>query len=89
MFPKHKPIRLKGKALAELNKRIHDRDGDCCLLCGDPVDPGEKFHHIDFKSHGGDDSEENGATVCIDCHNFAHGPMAPGVRAELKRRIHG
>lgn len=89
MIPKHKPLRLKGKPLAELNKKIHDRDGGCCLLCGSPVDDGEKFHHIVFRSHGGEDTEENGATLCVFCHNFAHGPLAPDVRVTLQRRIHG
>ena len=92
MIPKNKRIRLKGKALAILNKRIHTRDRNRCLLCGVYVDPGEKFHHIVFKSRGGGDTEENGATLCLSCHSEAHGELAADIRDALQkivRRMYG
>jgi 5-methylcytosine-specific restriction endonuclease McrA len=84
---KHKPTRLKGKPLAALNKSIHDRDGDCCLLCGSPVDPGVKFHHIVFKSQGGGDTEDNGATLRLFCHIEAHGELAADIREALQKMM--
>lgn len=88
MIAKDKPIRLTGRKLAELNKAIHDRDEDRCVICGRWVDPGEKFHHIDFKSQGGGDTEDNGATLCQDCHSQkAHGPEAAAIRKRLKEYI--
>jgi 5-methylcytosine-specific restriction endonuclease McrA len=86
MFPKAGVVRLVGKALAALNDRIWHRDGGCCVLCGAPVPYGTKFHHIRFKSQGGGDTEQNGATLCQtgnNCHGQAHGPKAKEIRAKL------
>jgi len=88
MIAKTPTIRLAGKPLAALNAEIHNRDNNSCVLCGRWVDPGEKFHHITFKSQGGGDTVDNGATLCQDCHlPKAHGPEAAGVREKLKEYI--
>lgn len=68
---KNKRVRLKGKALRELNAAIHERDGHHCIICGAYVDPGEKFHH----EPGGakkSDVIEQGATLCFKCHQRRH-----------------
>lgn len=68
---KTKRVRLKGKALRELNAAIQERDGYCCIICGRYVDPGEKFHH---EPPGAEKSDEmgKGVTLCFDCHQERH-----------------
>jgi 5-methylcytosine-specific restriction endonuclease McrA len=89
MLSKQRPIRLKGVKLKQLNDYIHQRDQHCCVLEWITegqrkwVDPGEKFHHVIFKSHGGSDTKENGATLCMDCHRLAHGEQAESIRQIL------
>lgn len=85
-FPKQKIIRLHGKALAALNDLIWILDGGCCVLCGAPVPRGTKFHHIIFKSHGGGDTADNGATLCQTGDN-CHGVKAHGPEAKRYQRI--
>lgn len=58
-------------------------------MCGVWVDFGEKFHHVVFKSHGGEDVKENGVTLCRSCHGLAHGPEARGIRERLLRYLEG
>jgi 5-methylcytosine-specific restriction endonuclease McrA len=31
-----------------------------------------EVHHKEFRSHAGDDSEENLITLCVKCHAEAH-----------------
>ena len=76
-------IHLRGTRMAELNALIHQRDRESCVMCKVYVDPGEKFHHVYFKSQGGDDSKENGVTLCQDCHRKAHGPESRSIRQIL------
>ena len=81
---KHKHIKLHGKAVKELNDRIHERDGHCCVLCGKPVDDDEKWHHVNFGNGNKNDVEEEGVTLCMDCHkNKAHGEDSRGIRVVL------
>ena len=72
MIPKNKPVKLHGKALAELNADIHERDGDKCIICGEPVDPGEKFHHEPSGSGRKSDEITKGVTLCKKCHHERH-----------------
>ena len=58
-------------------------------MCGLWVDPGEKFHHVTFRSHGGSDTKENGVILCRSCHGLAHGSEAKGIRERLKRYLEG
>jgi 5-methylcytosine-specific restriction endonuclease McrA len=81
-----KKIRLTGKKLAQLNQLLHDRDKGC-VMCGLWVDPGEKFHHVTFRSQGGGDTEQNGVILCRACHGLAHGANAKGIRERLKRYL--
>ena len=77
-----------GRPLAQLNQLLHDRDKGC-VMCGLWVDPGEKFHHVTFRSQGGGDIKENGVILCRSCHGLAHGPNAKGIRERLKRYLEG
>jgi 5-methylcytosine-specific restriction endonuclease McrA len=31
-----------------------------------------EVHHKEFRSQGGDDSEENLITLCVECHSVLH-----------------
>jgi hypothetical protein len=81
---KHSKIRLKGPKLAALNKAIHERDGDCCILCGRYVDLGVKFHHC---PQGADkqDRIECGVVLCDYCHHDIHfGEMLQTLKRQVK-----
>ena len=73
MIPKNKPVRLKGKALAQLNADIHKRDKDKCIIpsCGVYVDPGVKFHH-EPQGAKKEDRIEKGVVLCPTCHDTRH-----------------
>jgi hypothetical protein len=50
-------------------------------------------HHIEFRAHGGDDSEENLATACAWCHlhgihegRLAARPPASAIRWRIGRK---
>lgn len=88
-FPKPTRTRVKGKALLELNREIHKRDGHTCIIkgCGRFVSDGEKFHHVILKSQGGSDSVKNGVTLCLSCHTEAHGKDGREVLMECREYI--
>lgn len=47
--------------------------GKRCMLCGERKSHKElTFHHIKPKSHGGDNTLENGALVCEKCQCKIH-----------------
>ena len=72
LFPKQKRIRITGEALAKLNKEIHDRDDNACIICRRFVLPGEKFHHQPFGSSNKSDRVECGCVLCFSCHHQLH-----------------
>jgi 5-methylcytosine-specific restriction endonuclease McrA len=72
MLSKYKKIRLTGKPLRELNEKIYERDNHHCVICETWIEEGVKFHHVIYKSHGGQDVEENGIMLCLRCHNELH-----------------
>ena len=69
MFPKNKRIRLSGKAMAELNLEIHERDNYTCIVpgCEAYVPIGEKFHHEPCGSYK-EDVKEKGCCLCYTHH---------------------
>ena len=84
---KNKRVRLKGKALRELNAAIHERDGHCCVNCGAYVDPGEKFHHEPGGAEKSDEIEK-GATLCMKCHRRRHfGPNSQEVKRKVEKHL--
>jgi 5-methylcytosine-specific restriction endonuclease McrA len=62
--------RLRNREYEELRRNVIDRDGWRCQNCG--ARENLVVHHMRFRSHSGDDSEENLITLCNRCHGFAH-----------------
>jgi len=72
--PKHKAIRLKGKAMEALRLACYERDKGRCQQCGEWVS-WEAFHmsHIIPKAKGGD-VIDNVRVKCQYCHiGLEHG----------------
>jgi 5-methylcytosine-specific restriction endonuclease McrA len=67
-----KPVRLPLDAMPykKLRQQILRRDGWRCQSCGTMSNL--EVHHKQFRSHSGDDSEENLITLCFTCHASAH-----------------
>jgi 5-methylcytosine-specific restriction endonuclease McrA len=53
-----------------LRQQILRRDGWRCQSCGTMTNL--EVHHREFRSHSGEDSEENLITLCVDCHGQVH-----------------
>lgn len=70
-------IKPKGKARGEFKTKtiqaIFERDEHKCVKCHMSSNLESVPHHITFKSQGGTGEKKNGATVCRDCHKWAHG----------------
>lgn len=66
----------------KVKKRVWERDGECCILCGNPHAAPES-HYI-RRSQGGKGIEQNIVTLCRRCHDdFDNGDK----RAEYGRII--
>lgn len=59
--------KVKGK----LRDDILERDDHRCVSCGN--EENLQVHHIIPRGSGGKNSENNLATLCADCHFYAHG----------------
>jgi 5-methylcytosine-specific restriction endonuclease McrA len=64
------PLRLGPVEYENLRQHVLRRDGWRCQLCG--AMSNLEVHHKEFRSHSGDDSEENLITVCAACHTALH-----------------
>jgi 5-methylcytosine-specific restriction endonuclease McrA len=73
--PKAAPLRLDPASYASLRLQVLRRDGWRCQFCGSMSNL--EVHHQQFRSHCGDDSEENLITLCTPCHSQAHGKPMP------------
>ena len=49
---------------------VLERDGWRCQFCGSTS--GVEVHHIEHRSQGGSDREENLITLCCQCHMLTH-----------------
>ena len=63
----HKPTRLRGRRSQDRRKRIAERDGFCCQICGRVTAVGIADHIIPL-AFGGEDTEDNMQWVCPACH---------------------
>jgi 5-methylcytosine-specific restriction endonuclease McrA len=70
-LPRIQPIRMNRTQYTELQRTILQRDGWRCQVCGKRSHL--EVHHQQFRSHSGEDREENLITLCHDCHSAEHG----------------
>lgn len=68
--PRLPRLRLDAESYERLRQRILRRDGWKCQACGAMTNL--ETHHWQFRSHSGDDSEENLITLCVSCHAEMH-----------------
>ncbi len=63
-------LRLDLNSYEQLRNQVLRRDGWRCQSCGTMSNL--EVHHKQFRSHSGDDSEENLITLCAFCHADIH-----------------
>ena len=63
-------LRLDRTLYEQLRTQILQRDGWRCQACGAMCTL--EVHHQEFRSHSGDDSEQNLITLCSTCHATVH-----------------
>jgi 5-methylcytosine-specific restriction endonuclease McrA len=68
--PKHAAVRLDPELYDQLRNQVLRRDGWRCQSCGTMSNL--EVHHKDFRSHSGDDSEQNLIVLCNACHAAVH-----------------
>jgi ATP-dependent DNA helicase RecQ len=64
------PLRLDILSYDALRQQVLRRDGWRCQSCGRMSNL--EVHHQQFRSHSGNDSEENLITLCTTCHSKTH-----------------
>jgi 5-methylcytosine-specific restriction endonuclease McrA len=70
VLPKRTPLRLDLELYERLRNHVLRRDGWRCQACG--AMSNLEVHHKRFRSHSGDDSEQNLITLCNRCHANLH-----------------
>jgi ATP-dependent DNA helicase RecQ len=68
--PKLPRLRQESGMYESLRQQVLRRDGWRCQSCGTMSNL--EIHHKEFRSHSGDDSQENLITLCTTCHASAH-----------------
>jgi 5-methylcytosine-specific restriction endonuclease McrA len=68
--PKSTSLRLDPASYENLRQQVLRRDGWRCQSCGTMSNL--EVHHRQFRSHSGDDSEDNLITLCAQCHAGIH-----------------
>jgi len=84
--PKAAPSRLDPLLYESLRQLVLRRDGWRCQSCGTTLNL--EIHHKQFRSHSGEDSDENLITLCAACHARMHRPrfhatLSPHARKTL------
>ena len=64
-------LRLDPDLYEQLRNQVLRRDGWRCQSCGTMSNL--EVHHKEFRSHSGDDCEQNLITVCAECNANLHG----------------
>jgi ATP-dependent DNA helicase RecQ len=64
--PKHARLQLAVEMYDKLRQQVLRRDGWRCQSCG--AMSNLEVHHQEFRSHSGDDLEQNLITLCTSCH---------------------
>jgi 5-methylcytosine-specific restriction endonuclease McrA len=70
IHPKAVPLRLALLQYENLRQQILRRDGWRCQSCG--AMSNLEVHHREFRSHAGEDTEDNLITLCTRCHASVH-----------------
>ncbi len=73
--PKNPRLRLTPEFYEDMRQQVLRRDGWRCQSCGTMSNL--EVHHQAFRSHVGDDSEENLITLCAGCHADIHQGAKP------------
>jgi 5-methylcytosine-specific restriction endonuclease McrA len=68
--PKSPRLRLDSESYSELHRRVLERDGWRCQVCGSMQHL--QVHHLKFRSQSGSDTEQNLITLCAVCHARIH-----------------
>jgi hypothetical protein len=68
---KQAPLRLEYPEYEQLRRRVLRRDRWQCQFCRSKLSL--EVHHLQFRSHSGEDREENLITLCANCHSVGHG----------------
>ena len=68
--PKNPRLRLDSESYSELHRKVLERDGWRCQMCGSMQHL--QVHHLKFCSQSGSDEEQNLITVCAECHVRIH-----------------
>jgi 5-methylcytosine-specific restriction endonuclease McrA len=69
-FKRRTPTRkTRGEFSPKVRKAILERDNYSCVRCNRLA---QHIHHITFRSQLGKGTKDNGCSLCIDCHSFAH-----------------
>ncbi len=63
-------LRLDPEQYDNLRNQVLRRDGWRCQSCG--AMSNLEVHHKEFRSHSGDDSDQNLITLCTACHADVH-----------------
>lgn len=63
-------LRLDVKSYRKLHRQVLERDGWRCQACGRMQNL--QVHHQQFRSHSGNDEEQNLTTLCAPCHAQMH-----------------
>ena len=63
-------LRLDPEMYEQLRNQVIRRDGWRCQSCGTMSNL--EVHHKEFRSHSGDDSDQNLITLCTVCHTDVH-----------------
>jgi len=69
--PKPANLRLDALSYESLRRQILRRDSWRCQSCGTMSNL--EVNHRQFRTHSGDDSEENLITLCATCHARVNG----------------
>jgi 5-methylcytosine-specific restriction endonuclease McrA len=67
-FPKQGRKRLASEPYRSLRQEILRRNGWRCKRCGGRCDL--QIHHVELRSHLGNDGEQNLITLCENCHGL-------------------
>lgn len=82
---KNKRIRIKNTK--DLNETVHNRDKNMCIICGEYVDIGEKWHHEPC-GIGKEDIKEKGALLCKKCHHERHfGKLSRIIKEKIEQYL--